>query len=196
MTKKKLNTIMLCRAGLIAALYAVLTFAFGPLAFGPVQIRPAEALTILPLFFVESIPGLYVGCMLANLVSGYGLYDIFLGSLATLLAAVCTYAAGRLIKNDVLKVIVGGFFPVVFNAFAIPAIIILAGDSISYWATVGSMAITQAIWIYAIGAPLYYSVKALRAKGVRALSSYPYKAELKKSEKNKSNGKELVNSGN
>ena len=61
---KKFTTKMLCRAGIVAALYAVLTFALGNLSFGTLgfQIRPAEALTILPLFYAECVPALFVGC--------------------------------------------------------------------------------------------------------------------------------------
>ena len=79
------NTKMLCRAGVVAALYAVVTWLLGSFAFGPFQIRPAEALTILPLFFPETVPALYIGCLLANIISAYGVYEI-LGSLATLFA--------------------------------------------------------------------------------------------------------------
>lgn len=166
----KFTTVMLCRAGIIAALYAVLTWAFGPLAYGPFQIRPAEALTVLPLFYIEAVPGLYVGCMLANLMSGYGLYDIFLGSLATLIAAVFTYGAGRLIRNDFIKVAVGGLFPILFNAFIIPAVWILAGmEGVVYWTEFGIMILNEAVWIYAIGIPLYFAVKALIEKDVRVL---------------------------
>ena len=92
-------TVLLCRAGVTAALYAGLTIAFGSLAYGPLQIRPAEALCVLPLFFPETIFGLFVGCAMANLLSGYGAIDIVLGSIATLVAAVCTYGIGCLFNR-------------------------------------------------------------------------------------------------
>ena len=92
--KRTFSTKRLCRAGVIAALYVATTYAFMPFAFGPLQIRPAEALCILPLFFVEAVPALYVGCMLSNLVSPFFLYDVLIGSLATLLAALVTYMVG------------------------------------------------------------------------------------------------------
>ncbi len=162
---------MLCRAGIIAALYAVITWAFGPLAFGPFQIRPSEALTILPLFYLEAVPGLYVGCMLANLMSGYGIYDILVGSLATLVAAALTYGAGRLIQNDALKVAVGGLFPVLFNAFVIPAVFILAGTpDVVYWAEFGWLALTESAWVYALGIPLYIAVKSVIVRGVKVMA--------------------------
>lgn len=173
--KNFFTTKRICRAGVIAALYVALTCAFGLIAYqGILQIRPAEALCILPLFFPEAVPALWIGCMLANLLSGYGVYDIFIGGLATLVSAFLTYGAGRLIKNHVLKLIVGGFFPVVINAFVIPiVIVIICGDlcgyetvSVAYWINFGSMCATEALWIYALGSILYFSILALQKKGV------------------------------
>lgn len=78
--------------GVIAAAYAALTLAASALnlAYGPVQFRFSEALTILPFLFPGTWPGLFLGCLLANLLSPYGPLDILLGSLATLVAAVLT----------------------------------------------------------------------------------------------------------
>ena len=69
MNQRVSSTKRLCRAGVIAALYVALTYAFAPFAFGAFQVRPAEALCILPLFFPEAVPALYVGCILSNLAS-------------------------------------------------------------------------------------------------------------------------------
>ena len=164
---KKNLTKRLCRAGVIAALYVALTYVFMPFAFGPLQIRPAEALCILPLFFPEAIPALYVGCMLSNLTSPYFIYDVFVGSLATLLAAFSTYMVGRFIKNTVLKFFIGGLFPVMFNAFIIPLIIVFlcggdagfASANIAYFTFVFSIGITEALWVYGLGAPLYFTIR-------------------------------------
>ena len=86
---------VICRAGVIAALYAVLTIYLGSIAYGPLQIRPAEALTLLPLLYAESIPALFVGCLIANLLSPYGVPDRVVGSLVTLIAACLTYVIPR-----------------------------------------------------------------------------------------------------
>ena len=110
--KNVFTTKRLCRAGIIAALYVAITYAFMPFAFGPFQIRPAEALCILPLFFPEAVPALYVGCMLSNLTSPYLFYDVFIGSLATLLAALGSYMVGRFLKKPTAKLLLGGLFPV------------------------------------------------------------------------------------
>lgn len=81
----------MAEAGIIAALYFVLTVAIAPLAYGPLQIRFSEALCVLPFFTPAAVPGLFVGCVLANLLSPFGLWDIVFGSLATLVAALITY---------------------------------------------------------------------------------------------------------
>ena len=78
--KELFTTKRLCRAGVIAALYVALTYAFGAIAYsGFLEIRPAEALTVLPLFFPEAVPALWIGCMLANLGSPFIMYDVPIG---------------------------------------------------------------------------------------------------------------------
>ena len=82
------------QAAMIAAIYVVLTFianAFG-LANYAVQVRFSEALTILPYFTPAAIPGLFIGCLLSNILTGCALPDIIFGSIATLLGALGTYA--------------------------------------------------------------------------------------------------------
>ncbi len=92
MFKKMLNTRSLCIAAVIAALYAALTLLLAPISYGNIQCRVSEALTILPVLMPEAIPGLAVGCLLANLLGpSAGLPDIIFGTLATLLAAVGAY---------------------------------------------------------------------------------------------------------
>ena len=92
---KKIN--FLTQAAMIAALYVVLTLAinaFG-LASGAIQVRVSEALTILPYFTPAAIPGLFIGCLLSNIITGCALFDIIFGSIATLLGAVGTYLLRR-----------------------------------------------------------------------------------------------------
>ena len=75
----------------VAALYVVLTLVFAPISFGPVQLRIAEALCILPMFTPAAIPGLFIGCLIANLLGGGIVLDVVFGSLATLIGAVLGY---------------------------------------------------------------------------------------------------------
>lgn len=86
------KTHLLALNGVIAAAYAALTLVASALnlAYGPVQFRFSEALTVLPFLFPGTWPGVFVGCLVANLLSPYGPLDIVVGSLATLLAALLT----------------------------------------------------------------------------------------------------------
>lgn len=89
MRNKNIN--FLTQAAMIAAIYVVLTYVFAPFSFGEVQVRIAEALTILPVFTPAAIPGLFVGCLVGNILGGAILPDIIFGSLATLIGAFFTY---------------------------------------------------------------------------------------------------------
>lgn len=121
-------TIKLVRTAVIAALYAALTLAVAPIAYGAVQFRISEALTILPLLCPDAIVGLTIGCFLANIPSG--LWDMFLGALATLVAATLTRVSR--------KWYFGIIPPVVVNAFVVPLIIILGAGGLdtTYFACV------------------------------------------------------------
>ena len=86
------NTKALTLAGVTAALYVALTMISTALhlAFGPIQLRLGEALTVLPFYFPCTAWGLFVGCILCNILSPYGILDLIVGSLATLTAALLT----------------------------------------------------------------------------------------------------------
>ena len=143
---------------------------------------PGEALTLLPLFFPEAIPALYVGCLLANLASPFLLYDLTIGPLATLAAAVCTYLIGVALRKytgkgaAALKVGLGGIFPILFNAFVIPAVIVFlcseGADATTavYWTTFASFLLTETVWVIGLGTPLYAFVSGMRKKGVSAFT--------------------------
>ena len=83
-------------SAVIAALYAALTLLLAPISFGPVQCRVAECLCILPLFTPYAIPGLFLGCLISNIIGSMGMFDIVFGSLTTLVAAILTYRLFRL----------------------------------------------------------------------------------------------------
>ena len=92
MFRKLLTTRSLCVSAVIAALYAALTLLLAPISYGSLQCRVSEALTLLPMVLPQAIPGLFVGCLLANILGGCAIWDVLFGSLATLLAAIGTYA--------------------------------------------------------------------------------------------------------
>ena len=170
----------LARTGLIAAVHATATLLVLQLmsffAWGPIQFRLSEALTVLPLFFTEAVPGLTVGTFLANLINmawsgsgALGMLDVVFGTLATFLGAVWTY---RLRKRNVLLALAG---PVIVNALIVPAYLpiimsalgylefynipflgISAAGSFAFMYLFGliSVAFGQLVVIYAIGLPL------------------------------------------
>ena len=88
---KNKKVLFLTQAAMIASFYVVLTMLFQPFSFGEIQVRIAEALTILPVFTPAAIPGLFVGCLIGNVFGGSILPDIIFGSLATLIGAFFTY---------------------------------------------------------------------------------------------------------
>lgn len=88
---KNKKVLFLTHAAMIAAIYVVLTLLFQAISFGEIQVRIAEALTILPAFTPAAIPGLFIGCIIGNIFGGSILPDIIFGSLATLIGACFTY---------------------------------------------------------------------------------------------------------
>lgn len=85
--QNKKSTLWLTQGAIIAAMYVALTRVFAPISYGAIQLRIAEVLTILPMFTSSAIPGLFIGCVLANLLGGAVLLDVVFGSLATLIGA-------------------------------------------------------------------------------------------------------------
>ena len=113
---------ILAQSGLIAALYVVLTLvstALG-LSSGAVQVRFSEALCLLPILTPAAIPGLTIGCLLANVLSGCILWDVVFGSLATLLGALGTYALRR--RHPALAALP----PILSNVIIVPLVLAYA----------------------------------------------------------------------
>lgn len=114
---KNKNVTLLTQAAMIAAIYVVLTYLFAPFSFGEVQVRISEALTILPLFTPAAIPGLFIGCLIGNILGGAILPDIIFGSIATLIGAVFTYMLKD--RTPVLGVIP----PIASNTIIVPYVL-------------------------------------------------------------------------
>ena len=153
----KNKTLQLSRAALVAALYVILTFLaqlFG-LASGVIQFRLSEILTVMPLFYKEAIPGLWVGCVLANLLTGCALWDIVFGSVATLLGALGTYYLGR------KKPLLGPLFPILANMLIVPAVLQhVYGAPDSYWFLMATVGIGEIVCCGLGGMLLYRAYKA------------------------------------
>ena len=114
---KNKGTQFLTEAAAIGAIYVVLTLLLAPLSFGEVQIRFSEALTILPFFTPAAIPGLFIGCIIANLLGGAIPVDIIFVSIATLIGAVFTYKLRN--SNRFLAPIP----PIAANAIIVPFVL-------------------------------------------------------------------------
>lgn len=166
---KHSRTIIIARTALIVALYTALTYMLVGFAYGFIQIRISEALVLLPLLYPESIVGLTIGCILANIASPYGVYDITIGSLVTLVSAVLTFLVGKFIKNKPLKIILGGLPPVLLNAFILPLIWYLVAGETGYWISVLSIFISQSISIYVFGTLLFLTLDRLKTRGIKGL---------------------------
>lgn len=105
------------QAAMIAAIYVVLTVLFAPFSFGEIQVRIAEALTILPVFTPAAIPGLFVGCIIGNIFGGSILPDIIFGSLATLIGAYFTYLLRKQVKY------LAPLPPIISNTLIVPLVL-------------------------------------------------------------------------
>lgn len=153
------RTRKLAAAAVVGAAYAVLTMALAPISYGAVQFRVSEALCILPYFIPATACGLWAGCLVANLLTA-NLFDVIFGSLATLLAALCTAALGRrrhTLANDALACLM----PVLFNAVIVGAVIVAAYEGMDlfehfdlYLLTAGSVGLGELVVLFALGLPL------------------------------------------
>ena len=110
------KVLFMTEAAIIAAIYVVLVFAFAPISFSAIQARIAEALTILPFFTPAAIPGVTIGCLLSNLLTGADILDVIFGTMATLLGAVGSY---QLRKNKFLVPLP----PIIANTLIVPWIL-------------------------------------------------------------------------
>ena len=106
----------LARGAVIAALYTALTLLLAPISYGQLQVRLSEALTLLPILLPEAVPALAIGCLLSNILGGCTIFDIVFGTLATLLAALCT----RRLRG---KFWLAATMPVVFNGVIVGAVV-------------------------------------------------------------------------
>lgn len=140
----------------VAAIYIALTMLLAPISFGPVQCRVSEALCVLPIFTPYAIPGLFLGCLISNLIGGMGMFDIVFGSLTTLVAAYLTYKCRF---NKILAI----FFPVILNALVVGAYLsFIASASGFTWAGFAlfgfQVGLGQVVSCYGIGFLLYYYI--------------------------------------
>ncbi len=153
----KNNTLKLVNGGLVAALYVVLTVLAAQfnLASGAIQVRFSEALTILPVFTGAAVPGLAIGCVLANLLTGCAAWDVVFGSLATLIGAIGT----RLLKD---KPLLAWIPPVLSNMAIIPIILQqVYGVPDAWWFLVLTIGAGEVLSCGVLGLLLWRSLKSI-----------------------------------
>ena len=183
MNQRKSFTLSIAVAAVTGAAYAVLTIALAPISYAAVQLRVSEALCILPYFFPGTAWGLFVGCFLANLITG-NIFDIFFGSLATLGAGLITAYFGRRARRaladpavtslDARSYLSGQllacFMPVIFNAVIVGAVITGAYEGMNLFRHFGLFLINGAwvglgelVVLYVIGFPLMRYLPTLKS---------------------------------
>ena len=146
MQKKPLNKLV--QAAIIAALYAALTLAFAPLSYNVMQVRFSEALTVLSMYTSAAIPGLTVGCLIANLLGPNGIWDVVLGTLATFIGVAGMYFfRKKKYFAPMINVIVNGLIIGLMLRF-------IYGVPVSAPLCVFWVALGELISCYALGIPL------------------------------------------
>ncbi len=151
---KNKKILFLVQSALIAAIYVVLTLIFRPFSFGEIQVRIAESLTILPAFTPTAIPGLFIGCFIANLLGGGALPDIIFGSLATLLGAVFTYLLRK--ESKYLAPVP----PILSNTLIIPFVLKYAyGINLPIYVMVATVGLGEIISCGVLGMIVYSALR-------------------------------------
>lgn len=148
----KISVKRIARAAVIAAMYCVLTLIFQPISFGAVQFRIAEVLTLLPIFTLDAVPGLFIGCLLANILGGGIWFDVVLGAIATLLAAVMT-------RKLMSKRLIAMAMPTIFNGLIVGPVVYFAyvlapGEATNIavlLSTMGTVALGEVVVCYVLG---------------------------------------------
>ena len=161
----KLSIKKLSVAGLIAALYAVISLVFLPYSFGIYQVRIAEALTVLPFLTSAAIPGLFVGCLLANIFGGMGWLDIVFGPLLTLLAAIATRYLYHLSHRRYSLIL--SFIPLIL--LWVGSLYLLSNDRVNY-AALGFSLLSIFVLSFALWAELRKKKPILMVTMIKILS--------------------------
>lgn len=146
----------LVQGAIIAAVYATLTVAFSYISFGQIQIRISEAMMVLPLFTPAAVPGLALGCLIANFFSPLGWVDWVFGTLATLISAILV----RLLRRGKW---ISPIYPVAVNAFVVGFELNLV-LGLPFWLNVGYVAVGEALACFGLGLPLMILLDKIKSR--------------------------------
>ncbi len=151
---KNKSTAYVAQAAMIAAVYVVLTVVFAPFSFREIQVRISEALTILPAFTPAAVPGLFIGCLLGNILGGAAVPDVIFGSLATLIGAFFTWKLRG--KHPFLAPVP----PIIANTLIVPFVLRYAyGVALPIPLMMLTVCIGEVISCGVLGMLLYYALK-------------------------------------
>jgi uncharacterized membrane protein len=165
---KNKKILFMTQAGAVAALYALLTYisAVFNLAYGPFQFRISEVMTVLPAFTSAAIPGLTIGCLIANIGSSLGIIDMIFGTAATLFAAIATWMLRKITISDVP--VLASLPPIIFNSLFVGleiACISNTGFSFqnitwtAFLSAAFSVGIGELVICYGLGLPMMIALK-------------------------------------
>lgn len=139
--------------GVIAAIYTVLTLILAPISFGPVQFRLSEIMVLLAFVDPLYILGLTLGCLLSNMIGGFGIMDIVFGSLATFMSCVVMYWTRNTIKNIKVSLLVASIWPTIFNG-AIIGWMLHVTINVPMFITMLQVALGEFVAVTVVGVPL------------------------------------------
>ncbi|WP_391489237.1 QueT transporter family protein [Clostridium septicum] len=116
---KNTLTKRLVKTAIIAALYAILTIILAPISYGPIQFRLSEVMVLLAFFDPFYIGGLTLGCLLSNILGGYGVMDIVFGTIATFMSVSSISLTAKFLKQNKFSLLIASLWPTLFNGVII-----------------------------------------------------------------------------
>lgn len=145
-------------AGIIAALYAVLTLALAPISYGAIQFRVSEILVLLAYFDSMYIGGLTLGCFIANLLGPNGVWDIIFGTLATFISVNAIYFTSKINIKEKYRLFIASIWPTVFNG-AIIGVMLAYMLNIPLLVSILEVAVGEFVVVTIVGVPIIYKLR-------------------------------------
>ncbi|MDR0879200.1 MAG: QueT transporter family protein [Clostridioides sp.] len=161
----KLNTKEIAVTAVIAAIYAVLTVGLGFMSYSNIQFRVSEIMILLAFVDKKYIPGLTIGCFLANVLGVYGVPDTVFGTIATFISAVLVYNTGRLLGKGNLSLVLASLWPMIANAVIVGWMLnTFAG--LPLFLSMAQVGLGEFVVITIVGIPVYKIVESKYGKKI------------------------------
>lgn len=156
---KNISVNTLVKTAIVAAIYASITMALAPISYGELQFRLSEILVLLAFIDPLYIPGLVLGCILANLGSPLGPIDVFAGSFATLLSVMAIYQTRTTLGNSFKSLIIASLWPVIFNGLIVGWMLNYV-LTLPFWASAGYVALGEFVVVSIVGVVVFKNILA------------------------------------